>query len=236
MVSMGPGDVRGAVGYGRRGTIGTALLLPLCGFGVLRGARAQEAGAAPIRLLALGDSLTAGYGLPQDQGFVPRLQAALAARGRKVRVINAGVSGDTIAGGLARLDWALADNPQAAIVALGGNDGLRGLPSAQSRAALAGILDRLAARRIPTLLAGMIAPPNLGTEYGREFAAVFYDLARARPDVVFVPFFLEGVAGDPALNQADGIHPNARGVEEMVRHILPAVETLLERVSRPPAG
>jgi acyl-CoA thioesterase-1 len=189
-----------------------------------------------VRLLALGDSLTAGYGLPQDQGFVPRLQASLAAHGRSVRVINAGVSGDTTAGGLARLDWALAEDPQAAIVALGGNDGLRGLPPAQSRANLAAILDRLAARRIPALLAGMLAPPNLGADYGREFAAVFHDLARARPEVVFVPFFLEGVAGDATLNQADGIHPNARGVEEMVRRILPAVEALLERVPGPSAG
>lgn len=199
---------------------------------MLRQARAQ----APIRLLALGDSLTAGYGLPQDQGFVPQLQRALAARGHQVRVINAGVSGDTTAGGLARLDWSLADKPQAAIVALGGNDGLRALPPAQSRAALAGILDRLAARNIPTLLAGMLAPPNLGAQYGREFAAVFEDLARARPEVVFYPFFLEGVAGDAALNQPDGIHPNERGVAEMVRRILPAVEALLARVPGPAAG
>ncbi|MCB4823433.1 arylesterase [Roseicella aerolata] len=203
---------------------------------MLRPARAQGTSTAPVRLLALGDSLTAGYGLPQDQGFVPQLQRALAARGREVRVINAGVSGDTTAGGLARLDWALADNPQAAIVALGGNDGLRGLPPAQSRASLAGILDRLAARGIPTLLAGMLAPPNLGADYGREFAAVFEDLARARPGVVFLPFFLEGVAGDAALNQPDGIHPNEKGVAEMVRRILPAVEALLEQVPRPSAG
>lgn len=212
--------------------LGPALALPLFGFGVFRPARAQ----APVRLLALGDSLTAGYGLPQDQGFVPRLQAALGARGRQVRVINAGVSGDTIAGGLARLDWALAENPQAALVALGGNDGLRALPPAQSRAALTGILDRLAARRIPTLLAGMLAPPNFGAAYGQEFAAMFQDLARARPDLVFYPFFLEGVAADPALNQPDGIHPNAKGVEEVVRRILPSVEALLERVPRAPAG
>ncbi|WP_431271340.1 GDSL-type esterase/lipase family protein [Dankookia sp. P2] len=117
------------------------------------------AATAPIRLLALGDSLTAGYGLPQGQGFVPRLQAELAARGRTVQVIDAGVSGDTTAGGLARLDWALAENPQAAIVALGGNDGLRALPPAQSRASLTAILDKLKARGIPVLLAGMLAPP-----------------------------------------------------------------------------
>jgi acyl-CoA thioesterase-1 len=197
--------------------------------------RAQTA-AAPVRLLVLGDSLTAGYGLPAGQGFVPRLEAALRARGRNVRVVDAGVSGDTTAGGLARLDWALAEQPHAALVELGGNDGLRGLPPRDSRANLSAILDRLAARNIPTLLAGMVAPPNLGTEYGREFLSTFADLARERPGVVFYPFFLEGVAADPALNQPDGIHPNARGVEEVVRRILPAVETLLARVPAAPAG
>lgn len=174
---------------------------------------------------------------------MPRLQAALSARpGRPaVRVLDAGVSGDTTAGGLARLDWALSDRPQAAIVELGGNDGLRGLAPAQSYANLAAILDRLAARGIPALLAGMLAPPNLGAEYGQEFAGVFQRLARERPEVVFYPFFLEGVAADPALNQPDRIHPNARGVEEIVRRILPAVETLLDKVPggaapRPPSS
>lgn len=190
----------------------------------------QLRAAEPIRLLALGDSLTAGYGLPPGEGFVPRLQAALAARGRQVRLLDAGVSGDTTAGGLARLDWALADQPQAAIVELGGNDGLRGLPPAETRRNLTAILDRLAARRIPVLLTGMLAPPNLGADYGREFAAVFHDLARERPDVIFDPFFLEGIAGDAALNQVDGIHPNPRGVERLVARILPAVEALLDRV------
>ena len=199
-------------------------------------ALAQTAGGPPIRLLALGDSLTAGYGLPAGQGFVPRLEAALRARGRNVRVLDAGVSGDTTAGGLARLDWALAERPHAALVELGGNDGLRGLPPRDSRANVAAILDKLAARGIPALLAGMVAPPNLGTEYGREFLSTFADLARERPEVVFYPFFLDGVAADPALNQPDGIHPNARGVEEVVRRILPAVETLLARVPAAPAG
>ena len=190
---------------------------------------------APVRLLALGDSLTAGYGLPPGQGFVPRLEAALRQRGQDVRVLDAGVSGDTTAGGLARLDWALAERPDAAIVELGGNDGLRGLPPRDSRANLSAILDKLAARKVPALMAGMAPPPNLGTEYGREFLATFADLARERPEVVFYPFFLEGVAADPALNQPDGIHPNARGVEEVVRRILPAVETLLARVTAPAA-
>lgn len=187
---------------------------------------------APVRVLMLGDSITAGYGLPPGQGLVPRLQAALVAAGRPVRLIDAGVSGDTTAGGLARLDWSLAENPQAAVVALGGNDGLRALPPAQSRANLAGILDRLAARRIPTLLAGMLAPPNLGADYGRDFAAIFSSLAAERPGVVFYPFLLEGVAGERALNQPDGIHPNQAGVAELVRRLLPVTQTLLDRVGQ----
>jgi acyl-CoA thioesterase-1 len=188
----------------------------------------------PIRLLALGDSLTAGYGLPPGQGFVPRLEAALRAKGRPVKVLDGGVSGDTTAGGLARLDWALADKPQAAIVELGGNDALRGLAPQQTYANLAAILDRLAARGVPTLLAGMLAPPNLGADYTGEFLAVYQRLSRERPGVMFYPFFLEGVAADPALNQPDAIHPNARGVEEVVRRILPAVEALLDRAGGSP--
>jgi acyl-CoA thioesterase-1 len=218
---------RVACRYGRRAALGKAWL----GLALLLPPRA--AAAEPLRLLALGDSLTAGYGLPAGQGFVPRLEAALRARGRAVRVLDGGVSGDTTAGGLARLDWALADRPQAAIVTLGGNDGLRGLDPAQTHANLAAILDRLAARGIPVLLAGMLAPPNLGAEYGREFAGVYRRLAEERPGVLLYPFFLEGVAADPALNQADGIHPNAQGVEEIVRRILPAVEALLDRVPGP---
>jgi acyl-CoA thioesterase-1 len=198
---------------------------------LLHSGTARTQTAAPIRLMVLGDSLAAGYGLPPGQGFVPQLQRALDARGgRPVRVLNAGVSGDTTAGGLARLDWALADRPDCAIVELGGNDGLRALPPAQSYANLNAILDRLAARNIPVLLAGMLAPPNLGAEFGREFSDIFHRLARERPSLVFYPFFLEGVAGDTALNQPDGIHPNAEGVAEIVRRILPAVEALLARL------
>jgi acyl-CoA thioesterase-1 len=227
------GVVRGACAYGRR----TALAKAALGYAVYRAGSARAQGAAPpLRLLALGDSLTAGYGLPAGQGFVPRLEAALRARGRAVQVLDGGVSGDTTAGGLARLDWALADRPDAAIVELGGNDGLRGLEPRQTGANLAGILDRLAARGVPVLLAGMLAPPNLGADYGREFAEAFHRLARERPGVVFYPFFLEGVAAEPALNQPDRIHPNARGVEEIVRRILPAVEALLDRVPPRPAG
>ena len=189
--------------------------------------------AAEIRLMMLGDSITAGYGLARAEALPARLEAALRARGRAVRVIDAGVSGDTTAGGRARLDWALADNPHAVIVALGGNDGLRALEPRSSRANLAAILDALAAKRLPTMLTGMLAPPNLGAEYGREFAASFSDLARERPGVVFYPFLLEGVAGDLSLNQPDGIHPNPAGVAEMVRRMLPYVDSLLGKVAAP---
>jgi acyl-CoA thioesterase-1 len=188
-----------------------------------------------MKLLALGDSLTAGYGLPRGQGFVPQLEAALRARGREVRVLDGGVSGDTMAGGAARLDWLLAERPQAAIVALGANDGLRGLPPERMASALDAILDRLTREGVAILLAGMFAPPNLGTEYGRAFHAVFTEAARRR-DLPLYPFFLDGVAGERALNQADGIHPNAEGVQVMVRQILPAVKDLLDRVAATSAG
>jgi acyl-CoA thioesterase-1 len=189
--------------------------------------------AAEIRLMMLGDSITAGYGLARGEALPARLEAALRAKGRAVRVIDAGVSGDTTAGGRARLDWALADNPHAVIVALGGNDGLRALEPRASRANLAAILDALAAKRLPTMFAGMLAPPNLGADYGREFASSFSDLARERPAVVFYPFLLDGVAGDLSLNQPDGIHPNPAGVAEMVRRMLPYVDSLLGKVTLP---
>jgi acyl-CoA thioesterase-1 len=189
--------------------------------------------AAEIRLMMLGDSITAGYGLARAEALPARLEAALRGKGRAVRVIDAGVSGDTTAGGRARLDWALAENPHAVIVALGGNDGLRALEPRSSRANLAAILDALAAKRLPTMLTGMLAPPNLGADYGREFAASFSDLARERPGVVFYPFLLEGVAGDLSLNQPDGIHPNPAGVAEMVRRMLPYVDSLLGKVTSP---
>lgn len=194
----------------------------------MREARAQA--AAPVKLMMLGDSITAGYGLPQGESLPARLEAALRAAGENVQVIAAGVSGDTTAGGRSRLDWALADRPQAVIVALGGNDGLRATPPSETYANLKDVLDRLKARNLPVLLAGMLAPPNLGADYGRDFAATFQRLSREHPEAVFYPFLLEGVAGDPALNQADRIHPNAAGVEEMVRRMLPAVRELLSKV------
>lgn len=189
--------------------------------------------AREIRIMMLGDSITAGYGLPRGQALPVRLEAALRAKGLDVRIIDAGVSGDTTAGGRARLDWALADRPQAVIVALGGNDGLRGIEPRASEANLAAILDALKARGLPVMLAGMLAPPNLGADYGRDFAGTFARLAAARPEVVFYPFLLDGVAGEPALNQPDRIHPNEAGVAELVRRMLPAVESLLARI---PAG
>lgn len=194
---------------------------------------AQVAAAQPVRLLALGDSLTAGFGLPRAEGFVAQLQAALRAEGfANLTVIDAGVSGDTTAGGRARLDWALADRPHGAIVALGGNDGLRGLPPAATAQNLAAIMDRLVDReRLPVLLAGMLAPPNLGADYAREFAAGFSRQAE-REGVIFYPFFLDGVAAVPALNQPDGIHPNAQGVAEMVRRLLPEARELARRAAQ----
>lgn len=206
--------------------------LPAC-FGVLPLLAAAPAAAREVRLMMLGDSITAGYGLARDRALPARLEAALRAKGHAVRVLDAGVSGDTTAGGRARLDWALADRPDAVIVALGGNDGLRGIEPRASAANLAAILDALAARGLPVMLAGMLAPPNLGAEYGREFAATFARLAGERPEVVFYPFLLDGVAGVPALNQPDRIHPNEAGVAELVRRMLPYVESLLARV---PAG
>lgn len=183
-------------------------------------------GAEPVRILALGDSLTAGYGLPSGQGFVDQLQARLRAEGLDVRVFNGGVSGDTSAGGRARLGWALADHPDVVIVELGANDGLRGLDPAALRSNLDAILRRLRAAGVRILLTGMRAPPNLGREYGTAFNRVYPDLAK-KYHVAFYPFFLEGVAARPNLNQADGIHPNSRGVAVIVDRIAPYVVRLL---------
>jgi acyl-CoA thioesterase-1 len=203
---------------------------------VLLAAAALFAGpaCAETRILALGDSLTAGYGLAAAESFPAQLERALRAKGHAVSVLNAGVSGDTSAGGLARLAWSLGDSPAAAIVELGANDGLRGLDPAATRRNLAAILARLAERRIPVLLAGMRAPPNLGSEYVAAFDSIYPALAREY-DVIFYPFFLEGVVARPELNQADGIHPTGDGVAEIVRRIVPAVERLLARVA-PAAG
>ncbi|SMF62869.1 acyl-CoA thioesterase-1 [Azospirillum oryzae] len=183
--------------------------------------------AQPVKLLALGDSLTAGYGLPEPQSFASQLEKALAAKGYDVTVINAGVSGDTTAGGRARLDWALADKPDAAIVELGANDMLRGLDPDQAKANLDAILKTLRERKIPTLLAGMLASPSLGKPYTDKFNAIYPDLAKSY-DLPLYPFFLDGVALQQALIQPDGMHPNAQGVAVIVERILPSVTALLD--------
>jgi acyl-CoA thioesterase-1 len=185
------------------------------------------AAAAPARLLIFGDSLVAGYGLPHDDAFQARLAAALKADGRDVVLLDGGVSGDTTAGGRARLDWALADKPDAVLLELGANDALRGTDSRETETNLAAMLDRLAAAHLPVLLTGMEAPPNLGAAYGAQFRAVFAKLG-ARPGIIFDPFFLRGVAGNPALNQDDHMHPNAAGVAIEVARIKPLVEKLLD--------
>jgi acyl-CoA thioesterase-1 len=187
--------------------------------------------AGPLRLVALGDSLTAGYGLAQEQGFAVRLEEALRAKGHQVRIVNAGVSGDTTAGGLARLDWTLAEGAEAAMVALGANDMLRGLPPEQAERNLDAILGRLNQRKLPVLLIGMQASVNLGADYAASFNAIYPRLAK-KHGVDLYPFFLEGVALKPGLNQDDGLHPNDKGVLEIVRRILPKVERLLAKAER----
>ncbi|HVY14897.1 MAG TPA: arylesterase [Rhodopila sp.] len=196
---------------------------------------ASPAFPAEPRLLVLGDSLSAGYGLPHDQGFEVQLREALRKAGHDVRIIDGAVSGDTSAGGLARLDWTLGGDDgdpkgaDAAIVELGANDGLRGVDPKDMEANLTAILDDLAKRGIPVLLTGMYAPPNLGPDYEKAYRAVFDRLGK-RPGVLYDPFFLEGVATIPALNQADGMHPNPEGVRRVVARILPLVEKLLAEI------
>ena len=211
----------------RRGMIAVALLATFFG-----GVFSPPASAAdgPIRtIMAFGDSLTSGYGLPPADAFPVKLEAALRARGHAVRVINAGVAGDTTAGGRARLAWMLADKPDAVILELGANDGLRGLDPAETLANLRAIMEQLKAADLPVLLAGMRAPPNLGRDFGAEFDTIFATVA-LEYDALFYPFFLEGVAARPTLNQNDGIHPNSIGVAIVVKRIIPSVEALLSRV------
>ena len=200
-------------------------------------AAVPAASAETIRILAFGDSLTAGYGLPADQSFPVQLQSALDAKGLPVEVINAGVSGDTTAGGLARLEWGLSDDPDLVLLELGANDGLRGIDPAATRSNLAAMLQILEAREIPTILAGMLAPPNLGNEYGSAFNTIYPDLAD-RFDITLYPFFLEGVAAEPSLNQGDGIHPNGEGVAVIVESIAPliAAELVEAGLAQPPEG
>ncbi len=209
--------------YGVAGAlVNAAVVVALLGAGV--------AAAEPIRILALGDSLTAGYGLERRDSFPVQLERALIGAGIDAVVSNAGVSGDTSAGGRARLDWVLAEKPHMAIVELGANDGLRGLDPQTTFANLDSIVARLRAAGVAVLLTGMRAPPNLGREYGRAFAALYPRLA-AKHGVVLYPFFLDGVAADPALNQDDAIHPNAEGVAVIVKRMVPYVKRVM-----PPSG
>jgi acyl-CoA thioesterase-1 len=182
--------------------------------------------AKPIKLVVLGDSLSAGLGLSAPAAFPARLQKSLEAKGIKVDMINAGVSGDTASGGRDRLDWSVPEGTEAVILELGANDALRGTDPKVTRSALADILTRLKARKIPVLLCGMLAPPNYGEDYAISFNAIYPDLAKSF-GVPLYPFFLEGVASDAKLNQADGIHPTADGVDVIVKRILPTVEAFL---------
>jgi acyl-CoA thioesterase-1 len=182
------------------------------------------------RIVALGDSLTAGYGLPADQAYPVLLQRRVDDAGLAYEVVNAGVSGDTSAGGLSRLDWALEGDVRVLIVALGGNDGLRGLPVRELRGNLSTIIERAEARNIAVILAGMEAPPNFGRDYVVAFHQVFPELAE-KYDVSFVPFLLDGVAGSESLNQRDGIHPTAEGARIVTENVWAALEPLLRAQS-----
>jgi acyl-CoA thioesterase-1 len=204
----------------------------LCSLGLSAGTAAPAASAGtPITIVALGDSLTAGYGLPDKDGFVPQLQAALTANGLAATIQNAGVSGDTASDGLARLDWSVPQGTDAVIVELGANDMLRGIKPEVTRTALDAIVSRLTERHIAVLLCGMRAAPNLGTDYGQAFERIYPELA-AKYGVLLYPFFLDGVAADLSMTQHDGLHPNATGVGVIVQRILPKVKELIARVAQ----
>jgi acyl-CoA thioesterase-1 len=192
-------------------------------------ASAPLAQGQPLRLVVLGDSLTAGYGLPQEAAFPAVLERALRAKGYRVEIANAGVSGDTSSGGLDRLDWSVPDGTDGVIVELGANDMLRGLDPAVPRQAIGAIVERLKARNIPVMLAGMYASRNLGPDYVQKFDSLYPDIAK-RHDLVLYPFFLDGIAGDRSLNLPDGLHPTAKGVEIIVGRILPTVESFIGRL------
>jgi acyl-CoA thioesterase-1 len=198
---------------------------------VIQGAPVAAANDA-CKIAVLGDSLTSAYGLALEEGFPAQLERRLRETGHDCIVLDAGVGGDTTAGGLARLDWMLADRPSHVIVELGGNDGLRALPPEQMEENLDAIVSRLQADGVAVLLAGMLAPPNLGRTYGDAFAAVFSAIAE-RHDVALYPFFLDGVAANPELNQADGIHPTAAGIAVIVERILPTVTEWLSKTAGP---
>ena len=187
-----------------------------------------ERAAAPRRIVFLGDSLTAGLGLVREQSVTALIQERLAAEGYAYEVINAGVSGDTSAGGLSRLDWSLDGDVEVLVIELGANDGLRGLPVPQMKRNLEAIITRAKERDITVILTGMEAPPNYGPLYTAEFRNAFRDLADDH-DVAFVPFYLDGVAGNPSLNQRDGIHPNAEGSRVIAGMIWQTLEPALDK-------
>jgi acyl-CoA thioesterase-1 len=203
-----------------------AVLLTIAG--VLTPGFAGAAGK-PVKIVVLGDSLSAGLGLSGPDAFPSKLGAALKAKGTVAEVINAGVSGDTATGGLGRVGWSVPDGTDAVILELGANDALRGVNPEVTRKALDGILQNFRSRNIPVLLAGMLSPPNMGADYARDFDGIFPALAK-KYDALFYPFFLEGVAAKPELNQRDGMHPNSAGVDMIVERILPKVEELIGRV------
>jgi acyl-CoA thioesterase-1 len=184
----------------------------------------------PVKLVVLGDSLSAGLGLPAQEAFPTKLQKALQAKGIAIDMTNAGVSGDTTSGGRDRLDWSVPDGTDGVIIELGANDALRGIDPDLTRTALTDIVQRLKARKIPVMLCGMLAPPNYGAEYAARFNSIYPDLAK-QFDVPLYPFFLDGVAADAKLNQADGIHPTAAGVDIIVGNIMPTVEAFLRNIS-----
>ena len=190
----------------------------------------SAAPARPIKMVAFGDSLTAGLGLPANRSFPIQLQKALESKGIKVDMINAGVSGDTTSGGKERLDWSVPEGTEAVILELGANDAMRGTDPDVTRAALSDILTRLKARKIAVLLCGMLAPPNYGAEYAARFNAIYPELAK-QFGVPLYPFFLDGVAADKKLNQGDGIHPTAEGVDRIVKNMLPTVEAFLGTIA-----
>jgi acyl-CoA thioesterase-1 len=206
--------------------LGVALMAASSAF-----AQAPAAGAGkPIKMVVLGDSLSAGLGLSASAAFPARLKESLKIKGIDVDMINAGVSGDTSSGGRDRLDWSIPEGTDAVILELGANDALRGTDPKVTRAALTDILARLKARKVAVLLCGMLAPPNYGSDYSARFNAIYPDLAKSF-GVPLYPFFLEGVAADARLNQADGMHPTAEGVDVIVKNILPTVEAFLGAIS-----
>lgn len=201
--------------------------------GAMLGATGDASAATSI--VVLGDSLVAGFGMSAQDAFPAKLEAALRAKGYDVTIANAGVSGDTSAAGLARLDWSVPEGTDAVVVELGANDALRGQPPEQTEKNLDAIVGRLKQRGIAVLVAGMIAPPNMGAEYGARFNPIFARVAE-RHGAALYPFFLEGVAGQPALNQADGMHPTPAGIDVMVRNFLPTMELFLKQGVSAPAN